>query len=989
MNRMRFPEYQDIHVLHVNRLPNRATLIPWAETDQALSGQRKASPFYMDLNGRWDFSWFENVESVPGDLAGDMDFSTIQVPGCWQMQGYGFPQYTNSAYPIPFDPPYVSKENQVGLYRRFFQLPEAFEGRHTRIRFEGVDSAFYVFINGFQAGFSKGSHMPAEFDLTQWLHEGRNELRVLVMQYSDGTYLEDQDMWRMSGIFRDVMLLSFPEKPIWDVRVQAGYDAQTGNGSLRAEIDAQGLERIDCTLLNPDGSLCAAETVPVIGGSGVWQITVEQAQAWSAETPDRYTLLCRIPGQLECVRTGFVTVEVKNRQFYVNGVSVKLKGVNRHDTHATLGHYTPMDVMLEDVRIMKRHNINTVRTSHYPNDPRFLSLCDEYGLYVVDETDLECHGVNHLGNYHLLAADPEWEEQFVDRGIRMVMRDRNHPCVIMWSLGNEAGYGCNHEAMAAAMRALDPSRPIHYHSHLMFWDAKVSDIASYMYTDFDSIDTYLKSGSPKPYFLCEYAHAMGQGPGNLEDYWQKIYRTPAFIGGCVWEFVDHACVKMRDGKPYYAYGGDFGEYPHSGHFCVDALMYPDRTPHTGMIEYAHVLRPVRAELTDEKNGRLRIRNLYAFTALSELQAVWRVEWMGKTIKQGTFSTRTAPGKVSRVDLPLGTYPKGSFLNIDWTLTKDTLWARAGFVVAGEQLKLSLGYDVPVVHLPDGAPLKVSETDGMITAAGSDFEIRFDDQGLCGWKQTAENLLESGMKVNLWRAVTDNDRRTANDWKKLGIDRLLCRNVRRCVQMEENTACITLENVYAPKSRRPVVRVVQDYRVHRNGEVDLHIRYIPLQQDMPFLPRLGMRLTMPRRYDRIAYLGRGPMENYSDKKTAARIGYYTQTVEENHEPYVFPQENGSHQDTSFVRILQAAGTGLEIAGDAFSFSVHHYTQELLDEAQHTYDLHDENLTEVCFDGVMGPLGSASCGPLPMRDRLYLTEERAFDFRFRWIDVQTES
>ncbi len=988
MDLMRFPEYQDIHVLHVNRLENRATLIPWADVNQALNGQRVASPYYKDLNGCWDFCWFENVESLPEDLFAELDFSGIQVPGCWQMQGYGFPQYTNSAYPIPFDPPYVSRENQTGLYRRFFHVPETFRGRRTRIRFEGVDSAFYVYINGSQAGFSKGSHMPAEFDLTPWLHEGENELRVLVMQYSDGTYLEDQDMWRMSGIFRDVMLLSFPEKCIADVRVTAGYDALTGKGSLYAEMDVPGPETVECMLLSPDGSVCAEESIPVVSGKAVWKKTVDHAAPWSAENPNRYTLLFRVRGQVECVRTGFVTVEVKNRQFYVNGVSVKLKGVNRHDTHCTLGHYTPMETMREDVRLMKRHNINTVRTSHYPNDPRFLSLCDEYGLYVVDETDLECHGVNHLGNYHLLAADPEWEEQFVDRGVRMVMRDRNHPCVIMWSLGNEAGYGCNHEAMASAMRALDPSRPIHYHSHLMFWDAKVSDIASYMYTDFDSIDAYLKSGSPKPYFLCEYAHAMGQGPGNLEDYWQKIYKTPAFIGGCVWEFVDHACIRFKDGKPYYAYGGDFGEYPHSGHFCVDALMYPDRTPHTGMTEYGHVLRPVRAELTDEEKGRLRIRNLYAFTALSDLQALWRVEYMGRTLRQGTFVTRTAPGRVSYVTLPLGTYPKGSVLNVDWTLTKDTRWAGAGFVVAAEQFVLSRGDAVPLQHMLDGVQLKISETPRIIAVAGDDFEVLFDEQGLCGWKQAGENLLLSGMKVNLWRALTDNDRRIANDWKKLGIDRLLFRNVKKCVHMEGESACITLENVYAPKSRRAVVRVIQDYRVHRNGEVELHIKYIPLQEEMPYLPRLGMRFTMPSQYDRMQYLGRGPMENYPDKKTAARIGLYRQTVEENHEPYIFPQENGSHQDVSFVRMLKESGTGFEIRGKDFSFSAHHYTQELLDEAQHTYDLHDENLTEVCFDGVMGPLGSASCGPQPMRDRIVLTGERAFDFCFRWIDLQNE-
>ena len=875
---MRLTEYQDIHTLHVGRLPNRATLIPFGTPSQALTGQRKASPYYLDLNGRWDFCWFESVEDLPEDVFADLSFSSIQVPGCWQMQGFGFPQYTNAAYPIPYDPPFVSRENQVGLYRRFFVLPQAFRGRRTRVRFEGVDSAFYLFINGALAGFSKCSHMPAEFEVTDRLRDGANEMRVLVLQYSDGTYLEDQDMWRMSGIFRDVMLLSFGEKHVADVRVRAGYDAKSGCGELSVEADAVGVKKVRFTLLDPDGAVFASGEAAVKGGRAAWKQTVENARPWSAEIPDRYTLLCQIEGQTECVRLGFVTVEVKNRQFFVNGVSVKLKGVNRHDTHSTLGHYTPVEAMVEDVRQMKRHNINTVRTSHYPNDPRFLSLCDEYGLYVVDETDLECHGVNHLGNYHLLAADPEWEPQFVDRGVRMVMRDRNHPSVIMWSLGNESGYGCNHEAMAKAMRALDPSRPIHYHSHLMFWNAQASDVASYMYTDFDAIDTYLKSGDGKPYFLCEYAHAMGQGPGNLEDYWQKIYKTPAFIGGCVWEFVDHACVKYKDGKPYYAYGGDFGEYPHSGHFCVDALMYPDRTPHTGLVEYAHVLRPVRAALADEGKGRLRIRNYYAFSSLSGLQASWRVEYRGRTLRQGIFSTHTAPGRVSFVTLPLGEYPRGSFLNVDWALTADTLWAKAGFVVAGEQFALEMGEEVPVLRAPAGEALTAARDRQEIRVAGDDFLVRFDYQGLCGWRQAGEEMLRTGMRVNLWRAVTDNDRRMTRDWMKLGIDKLLCRNEKMDLRMEGDDACVILENVYAPKSARAVVRVTQEYRVRRNGEVALRVRYLPLQQDLPFLPRLGMRFTMPRRFDRMQYMGRGPIENYSDKKTAARMGLYRQTVE---------------------------------------------------------------------------------------------------------------
>lgn len=984
---MKLKEHQDIQVLHVNRLENRATIVPYQTRAQALCGSRSASPYFIDLNGEWDFKLFDREEDLPEEITADIEYDRINVPGCWQMQGYGFPQYTNAAYPIPYDPPYVPRENQVGFYRRLFTLTDAFAGRNTRVRFEGVDSAFYVYVNGSFIGFSKCPHMPAEFDITRALQGGQNELIVLVMQYSDGTYLEDQDMWRMSGIFRDVMLLSFAETHIEDVRVKADYLYTDGAGQLHVEADVSGKCDVTFTLLDGDETVLSTAAAAE-NGCAVLDEKIAGAAPWNAEEPHLYTLLCEIDGQAERVFVGFVHIEVKDSQFFVNGVSVKLKGVNRHDTHCTLGHFTPLDTMKTDVLMMKKHNINTVRTSHYPNDPAFLDLCDEYGLYVLDETDLECHGVNHLGNYHLLATDPAWEKQFVDRGVRMVMRDRNHASIIMWSLGNEAGYGCNHEAMASAIRALDPARPIHYHSHLQFWNAEVSDIASYMYTDFDSINSYLASKDKRPYFLCEYAHAMGQGPGGLEDYWKKIYATKGFIGGCVWEFVDHACVKYKDGKPYYAYGGDFGEYPHSGHFCVDALMYPDRTPHTGLLEYAHVLRPVRAELRDEASGRLRVRNYYAFTNLSALHAVWRVEHMGKTVAQGAFDTKTAPGRTSEVTLALGKYPQNSYLNIDWALAKDALWAQSGYVVAREQFPLTLGKSAEVQAEYPCGKLFFEQNRGIARVFGNDFTVEFDVCGLSGFTAKGVSLIKEGLRVNLWRAPTDNDRRTVRDWQKLGIDKLLCRNESMTAEQDGENVKVRIGNVYAPKSARAVLRAVQEYTVSANGAVRLNVTYLPLQEDLPFLPRLGMRFSMPRAFEGMQFFGRGPFENYSDKKTAARMGLYNMKICDNHEPYVFPQENGSHQDTELARFYTTNGIALEIAGKSFSFSAHHYTQEMLEKAEHTYDVFDQDLTEVCFDGVMGPLGSASCGPLPFEwSRLYLKEPRSFEFTLRALDMQT--
>ena len=986
-------EFQDINCTNLFRLPARATLIPYPDAASARLGERAASPYYLGLNGEWQFTYYQSpydVEELSGE-AGEGTHGTIQVPGVWQLQGYGTPQYTNVRFPIPFDPPYVPDDTPVGVYNRTFTLPLSFRGRQTVIRFEGVSSCYYVYVNGGLAGFSKGPHLPAEFDISAFVRDGENQLRVVVLQWSDGTYLEDQDMWRHAGIFRDVALLSFGKTRINDLIADATLsdDYQDGEITVTAKVWNAGTARL--TLLDGEETVFT-ELCDVISGEAGLTAEIKNVKPWTAETPYRYELIAEIAGQAERVFIGFKKIEIRDGVFYLNGKAVKFLGVNRHDTHPTLGFYTPVNEMEKDVLLMKQHNMNTVRTSHYPNDPRFLDLCDKYGLYVVDETDIECHGVTQFEEYDYMAKDPKWTVQFVDRGVRMVMRDRNHPSIFMWSLGNESGYGCCHVAMAEAMRKLDTSRPIHYERDQWEKEAITADVTSRMYANIPYMKEYAESSPKKPFFQCEYCHAMGQGPGLLEAYWQTFNAYPQLMGGCIWEWADHGLVKEENGEKYYAYGGDFGEWPHDGCFCVDALTYPDRTPHTGLMEYKHVLRPVRAALVDEEKGIVSFRNYYAFLSLSHLAGRYAVVAGEKTFAQGEITLNTPAGETEETTLNLGAYPAGAKLNFLFTLKEDVSWAKAGHVVAQDQLDLSLGYAEPTVRLPRNS-MTLEKTHSGCIVKGQDFTVSFNREGMSGFTFHGVNLMESGLRPNLWRAPTDNDNgwpSISKKWEALGLNRLLCRGDAFDVSVNDHAAVIEISGVYGQKVMPPLLRVTQKYTVTGEGRIALDITYAPLREIAEYLPRLGVRFDMPAGFDRLIWQGRGPHESYPDKKTGALIGRWETTVDETHEPYVRPQENGAHEDTRFAALLNSRGIGLLAAGESFSFSAHHYTPEMLTAAQHTIELGRTESVTWLIDGAMGPLGTASCGPEPLdEDRLYLKEARSFRFAFLPFDAETLS
>ena len=999
-------DWQNPEITQIGREPARVTLFPYATEAQAKKAQRAFSPYYKSLNGSWDFYYSDEGVCPDGFEAvgfGVEDWDALDVPGNWQMSGYDIPQYTNVVYPIPLDPPFVPDDNPVGLYRRWFHLPSTWKDGRVYLNFDGVNGAFYVYVNGAKVGFSKVSHMPAEFEITNFVHEGENLVAVEVHKWSDATYLEDQDFWRLSGIFRDVYLLGVPQTHIRDLRADATLDESYEDGLLTVCADVTSPEGAKLAFTLYDGEKAVHTGCADAEATVKYEVRVPAVKKWTAETPNRYALAVNVLSGGEVIEAarvmiGFKKVEIRDRQLFVNGVSIKLKGVNRHDTHSQLGHVTPMESLLRDVQLMKQMNVNCVRTSHYPNDPRWLDLCDEYGLYVVDETDLECHGAQ-MGRWMTgdegmvfdFSGSPEWKKAYVDRAERMVCRDRNHPSIIMWSLGNESFYGENHAAMYARIRELDPSRPIHYEGDRE--NHQSSDVVSVMYPAVEVVIREGESDDPRPYFMCEYAHAMGLGPGSLEEYWQAIYKYPRLIGGCVWEWVDHGMeVLTEDGDTYYAYGGDFGDTPNDGNFCVDALNYPDRTPHTGLWALKKALEPVKFELTED--GRLRVSNLYAFTSLDHLNAAWRLMVDGVSVESGRLDiSGLAPMGEKTVALPCEVPASGeAYLDVTVTEALDRKWVKAGHEVARTQMRLASEPEIETALISDMEALNVleDEEESILSVEGADFDVWFDTRlgEMISWVVDGNELIERAPRANFFRAPTDNDKHVMEQWKKFGLDCLLPK-LRDFKAETVRPGCVrvTATHVYSACNRLPLIETVAKWTIFGNGDVRLSVDYTPLRESLPPLPRMGVQLHVPGAYDRVEWYGRGPIESYPDIRAAAYIGTYQMTVDDTHEPYVRPQENGAHADTRAFALTDALGFGLlfiseKAAEEGFSFTVHNYTDQMLDEAKHQPELEALEETVVSIDWRHGGIGSNSCGPEPQEKyKLYLRETQTLTFTMR--------
>ena len=1000
------PDWQNPDILQIGRCKNRATLIPYKNEKQAEKMQRALSPFYTSLNGNWDFYYAEDGVCPEGFFHPEYDVSdwdALDVPGNWQMSGYGIPQYTNVAYPIPLDPPYVPDDNPVGLYRRWIRLPEDIGEKRVFLNFDGVNSCFYVYVNGEEAGFSKVSHMPSEFDITEFVRPGDNLIAVKVFKWSDGTYLEDQDFWRLSGIFRDVYLLSVPASHVFDVRCDSALENEYKDGSLKVEMDVLNPEGCEIEVKLYDGKTLIDVKKQAADENACACFTVKDVKKWNAEEPNLYSvhvLLIKDGRILEVqrVRVGFKTVEIKDQQLFVNGVSIKLKGVNRHDTHCQLGHVTPMETLVRDVVLMKQMNVNCVRTSHYPNDPRLLDLCDEYGLYVIDETDLECHGAmqgkwvnGDETNVFDFSNSPEWTKAYIDRAERMVMRDRNHASVIWWSLGNESYIGDNHEKMYDRIRELDKTRPIHYEGDHEA-PHRATDMVSVMYPSVYTLIEEGKKDTPKPYFMCEYGHAMGLGPGSFEEYWDAIYQSKRLIGGCVWEWVDHGMeVLTEDGERYYAYGGDFGDTPNDGNFCVDALNYPDRTPHTGLLSLKHALRPVRFALNDD--GSVTVKNMLGFVSLDCFNAVFRVLVDGESVESGKIDLSGISAGCEKTISGFYKMPVCGEAILEITVTQafDTKWAKAGHEVAKEQLILISQPEIEVVPAADMRPLTIDEDDMDLCISGDDFDVWFDVKNgeMISWVAGGNELIERAPRANFFRARTDNDIRIYNQWKAFGLDKALERRLTalRVETIFSGCVRVTAKHKHSPCSYRPIIETETRYTIFGNGDIRVECDYTPLTEKLPPLPKIGIQMILPAAYDRLMWYGRGMGESYPDIKMHAPIGLYECMVDDTHEPYVRPQENGAHADTRAFAVMDNLGMGIMVInekaqGDGLSFTAHDYTDEDLHEATHTPELECAEATVLSIDYGQGGIGSNICGPEPMEQyKLYLRETASFSFVMR--------
>lgn len=1017
-------DWQNPAILHRNRLAARAVALSFPDAEAAMGGTRADTPWFRLLNGQWHFRYVTSPAAVEEGFAGPArdvsGWGTIPVPANWQMHGHGVPNYTNINYPYPVDPPFVPNDTPVGLYRRTFALPEGWQGRQTVLNFEGVNSCFYVYVNGKMAGFSKGAHLPARFDITPLVKKGVNTLAVQVFQWCDGSYLEDQDMWRLNGIFRDVYLTSEAATHLRDVRVYTRLDKAYRDAALEVEADVANVGKragaavqVSAVLLDGEGKEIAAaelgEKLQVGAGKEktvTARLGVKNPRKWSAEDPALYTLLVTLAAGKEVVEVrrvnvGFRSIEIREQQFFVNGVSVKLKGVNRHDTHPDLGHAVTYAGMLQDVILMKQHNMNTVRTSHYPNDPRFLDICDRLGMYVVDETDIETHGMKP--DWSFLSNHPDWKDAYVDRAARMVARDRNHPCVVMWSLGNESGYGTNHVAMRDWIHSADPSRPIHFEgtsSNYKYENhpgVEVSDVSSVMYPSIDKLLTEaVRTDDPRPYFMCEYAHAMGNGPGNLKEYWETIYAHPRLIGGCVWEWVDHGIRQTTDdGREYFAYGGDFGDKPNDGNFCIDGLNFPDRIPHTGLVEYKKVIQPVLIEAVNLKRGQFRITNRYDFVTLGHLNVRWELTRNGRVVADGTLPPlQTPPHETEMIALPYR-LPTDGYCHVQLTFSaaRSSEWSPAGFVIAWEQFELPVKAAVREVPARSMPALALTESAGHALVEGESFRMAFDKHRgtLAAWESHGVPLLIAGPRVQVWRAPTDNDWRMSGEWRQAGYDRLQHRVADVAVKkLAPQAVQIVVRSVLGAAALAPAFDVTYTYTFVGSGDVLLTTRIAPRREGLPNMPRIGLMLQMPAEFERFAWFGRGPHENYVDKKSAAAVGLYQTTVDAAFENYVKPQENGSRTDVRWASLARPHGIGLLVAAmpDAAGLSVtaSRFTPEDLSAAKHTYDLSPRQAVVVNIDHAQIGLGSNSCGPGPLPAYLLPAVETTFAVRLAALSAE---
>lgn len=1016
-------DWENIAVLNKNRLKERAYFLSYSTIEEALTYERRNSQGFKLLNGSWKFHYDESPFLAPKDFFhqdfDDSSWDELTVPSHWQLNGYGKPHYTNVVYPFPVNPPFVPSENPTGSYRRNFYIPQEWLEQKVHLRFEGVDSAFHVWVNGEEVGYSQGSRIPSEFDISPFIQEGQNTMSVRVYQWSDGSYLEDQDMWWLSGIFRDVYLLAKPKVHILDFFVITNLDEHYEDAILTIDVQLENdtnqiLEnyQLEFCMLNKEKDLLFKEekhfNIPK-KQSFKLNIPVKNPRKWSAEDPYLYHLLIILKDAdgniVEIVpnKTGFRSVEIKDGLFLINGKAVKLKGVNRHDHHPDLGRAIPFDAMEKDILLMKQHHINAVRTAHYPNDPRFYDLCNVYGLYVIDEADLETHGVEHIGPSNMLSNQPLWQEAYIDRAKRMVARDKNHPSIIMWSLGNESGFGCNHFAMGRWIKEYDGTRLVHYEGEsaaIMHEDNNdpkrdpmVSDVHTSMYTSLEILRKWAeRTDLQKPHILCEYVHAMGNGPGEIKEYWDLIYKYRRLQGGFVWEWCDHGIRRFTaEGEEYFAYGGDFDDTPNDYNFVIDGLVRPDRTPSPGLMEYKKVIEPVYVEAVDLSKRTVRITNRYDFISLKHFNLTWSIEADGKLIDSGSMPTPPiGAGESTQLTIPfqLPTIIEPGmeyWLNLIFTLNVDTLWAKTGYKMAWAQFILPVESTCSRQTIRSmSAPLECFEVENKLLVRGEDFSVEFHLAygTMHSWSYQGQSLLKNGPQLHFWRALIDNDHRSANNWRKFGLHWLQHRVEHvKWKQTRDKERVVIISTVrIAPPILAWGIRAIYSYTINSSGEIAIELQG-SIEGDGPeTLPRIGLQMKVPECLNNVTWYGRGPGESYIDSKEANRVGIYTKQVEDLYTPYIYPQENGNRHEVRWVSVINDHGVGfLSVGKPTLDFSAHFYSTEDLDQAQHTYELKKQDSITFHLDYGQNGLGSASCGP----DLTKPYQLECKDFRFEVI------
>lgn len=1001
--------YEDLSVLHENTMPARAYYVPASKRMDNLVEHREESDRMQLLNGTWKFQYYNSIYDIQESFfEKDYDtenFDEIQVPSVWQMAGYDTHQYTNIRYPFPFDPPYVPQDIPCGAYAHTFDYHKDENAPKAFLNFEGVDSCFYVWVNGSYVGYSQVSHMTSEFDITDLLQDGKNTIAVLVMKWCDGSYLEDQDKFRMSGIFRDVYILKRPEQAISDYHIKTKIEDMLAK--IELDVKFYSPANVKISIEDKNGAVVA---VGSITEEGTAVLEIASPELWNTENPYLYKLILETENEVIVDHIALRKIEIKDQVIYLNGQKIKFRGVNRHDSDPVTGFTISVEQITTDLTLMKQHNFNAIRSSHYPNAPFFYEMCDKYGFMVIDEADIEAHGpfmlyrkedtdYNRFKRWNeKIADDPAWESAIVDRVKLMVERDKNRFCIVMWSMGNESAYGCNFEKALAWTKKFDPDRITQYESaryrnYDETYDYSNLDVYSRMYPAISEIQEYLDKDGSKPFLLVEYCHSMGNGPGDFEDYFQMIQDNDKMCGGFVWEWCDHAIAHgtAENGKTIYAYGGDHGEDIHDGNFCMDGLVYPDRTAHTGLLEYKNVYRPARVVSYDKESGELVLHNYMDFDDLNDYVNIsYELTQDGLVIGKGKLSeVSVAPHSEGKTNLKVNVPESGKcYLKLIYHLKKEMPLLEEDHILGFDEIEVSQKdakcqlAEKWMEKTATNSESQVNENDTQIHIKGREFSYTIDRRTalFTEMKFAGREYLNHPMELNIWRAPTDNDMYIKSEWKKAHYDKAYTRAYTTEVAQGKHGVKITSHASVVAETVQKILDVTITWKIAAAGKIDADIA-VTKDGEFPDLPRFGVRMFLDKKLSDARYFGMGPQESYRDKHQAASHGLYRANVGDLHEDYIRPQENGSHYDCEYVELNNSRYGIVASAEKAFSFNASYYTQEELEKKTHNYELTESDSVVFCVDYALNGIGSNSCGPVVLDQ--YRFNDVLFRFQFTLV------